>query len=1111
MLSPKSKQAESDEEVNSEVTYVITRTGRKEPLDPNKITKRLQSLINRQPKIPHVNPYDLMLEVSKGLKSGVSTYEIDEYAANASASLGITNPYYLKIAARIAIDNHQKNTQRSFLDKMRKLYLNYDKNNKLHQLIAEDYFKYVEEHQDFIEATIDYNRDFYLDFFGFQTFRRSYSMKIGGKPIERPQDMFMRTAIDLHMGTCGDIEEELNNIKETYNLLSNKLYTHASPTYYNAGSLNRQYASCFLLGTEDSLNGIMKTAKDIADMSKRAGGIGVHINNLRSTGALIRGTNGESSGIVPWLKIYNEVLKGFNQGGRRPGSAAFYIMPHHPDIMKFIEICRNGGPDEQRARDIFTALWIPDIFMERVAEGSMWSTFDPDACGDLSDLTGDEYRAKYLELEAAQKYSFQLPARQIWEAALETNKDVGRLYICFADTANRLSMHKNLGIIKSSNLCVAPDTLILTEAGYSDIKTLSETNNGQHVIWNGFEYSKAQFAKTGVNKKLLRVTFSDGVELKCTPEHKFAIRDPGDKLEYIEKTTAELQVNDQVADYCLTLMKYGDADYVYDENIVPISKSAETRMAWLRTRFENNQPLKREQLMQVKLLCNTLGFNPAIDYASGKLLFNGANPVIMLYGLRKNNACVTVVDDLDFARVASIEPVEEPSDTYCFNEPSAHMGIFNGVLAMNCSEIYLYSNSNEYAVCILSSIALPNFVFDGYSTEELAQPEETRRPLNHEFPVNPYFDFTKLLKVTEQVTYNLNMIVNKTCHPLEETRRGSDRHRPIGIGVQGLDDCYAKMRHPFASEEARVLNKKIFETIYYAALSESTLMARKEYLTIKRKCKEQGSVVLSTHAADHYDLVQVEYTNPDDIPKTVAAYPSMLWNGGSPIAHGVFHWELAGLTKNDLSGMFDWETLREHIKTYGVKNSLTVACMPTASTSQLLGNNECIEPYTSNIYKRSTLAGEYIVVKKYLMEDLYRLGIWNSSIKDYLLASGGSIQYIDGIPDELKRLYPTVWEIDQEELIQQSIDRQPFVDQGQSLNLYVEKLKTSTWKKLMFKAWKGGLKTGKYYLHSKPAVTPQKFTIDPAKQEEMRKLLEKNKHGTAFLEPLHEICELCSA
>lgn len=1251
-LSPKTTNFDSTAE--DEVMFVITRTGRREPLDTNQITKRLQTLINRPPKIPHVNPYELMLEVCKGLKSGITTYEIDEYAANASASLSITNPYYLKIAGRIAIDNHQKNTQRSFVDKMRKLYLNVDDDGDIHSLLASDFFKYVEEHQDFIEHAIDYNRDFVLDFFGFQTFIRSYSMRVGDKPIERPQDMFMRTAVDLHMNTRDSIEDELQDIKNTYDALSNKLYTHASPTYYNAGANRRQYASCFLLGTHDSREGIMRTADHISEISKWSGGIGVHINCLRGTGAKIRGTNGRSqSGIVPWLKIYNEVMKGFNQGGRRPGSAAFYIMPHHPDIMSFIEINRNGGADELRARDIFTCLWIPDIFMERVRDDEMWSTFDPNRCGDLSDYTGDEYRKRYLELESKKMYSSQMPARQIWKAAMETNTDVGRLYICFADTANRLFMQKNLGVLKSSNLCVSPDTLILTENGYMNIKELAETNNGKHTIWNGFKLSKAQFAKTGVNKKLLKITFSDGVELKCTPEHKFALFHSYDRpSDYIESTAKNLAVGDKLMKHDFPVLKYGDSDYNYpythgffcgDGTIayhpttsvtcshlvnqgspycghhnhlpivpirsdgkcaavckqqtsfvdlyhekkqllqhmeyvsyaeckteqryrlmchddipakftVPIDKSVDTRLKWLAGYIDADgcfakngdawslqiTSINKDFLMKVKLLCNTLGVNPLMhlsrdagqsllpDGKGGSKLYDtkptyrlcfsvedsGALYTLGLqtHRLQWNNKVCPMRSKKQYIKVTAIETLEEPEDTYCFNEPEYHMGIFNGILAMNCAEVFLHSNANEYAVCILASIGLTAYVLDGYSAEELQQPVETRRKLNHEFPVNPYFDFKKLIEVVKMTTTNLNHIVDKTFHPLEETRRGNDRHRPIGIGVQGLDDCYAKMRMPFASIEAHKLNKQIFETIYFATTTQSTILARQRYQNYRKQCKEHGHVNIPEYNAENYDVGIKTYSDPSEIPETIGSYPSMLWNGGSPISKGIFHWELAGINPEQLSGMFDWESLREHIKAFGVRNSLTVTCQPTATTSQLLGNNECIEPYTSNIYKRNTIAGEYIVVKKYLMEDLYRLGLWNNNLKDYLLASGGSIQYIDGIPDSLKQLYPTVWEIDQEVLVQQAIDRQPFVDQGQSLNLYVEKLTMKKWNALLFKGWEGGLKTGKYYLHSKAAVTPQKFTIDPTKQDEMRKMIEKNiiKQGTAFLEPLHDICEVCS-
>ena len=896
-LSPRSLTLTYNED---EVIYVITRTGKIELLDPNQITNRLKLLINRQPAIPHVNPYQLMLTVSSGLKSKMHTSDIDEYAANVAASASVTNPYYLKVAARIAIDNHQKNTIRSFVDKMRRAYLYKDKDGKITPLLSAEFFKYVECHQDEIEKMIDYSRDFLLDFFGFRTFQSNFSLKIDQKPIERPQDMFMRTAIALHMNTTGinntnadsnpvadsklnstnSTEQELGHIKETYDLLSQKYYTHASPTYFNAGGIRQQFASCFLMGTGDSRRDILHTADNISKISKWAGGIGVHINEWRGTGARIRSTNGKSSGVVPFLRLIQTDLEAFNQGGRRPGSAAVYLMPHHPDIMKFIELPRNGGNEKDRARDLFTSMWLPDLFLERVAKRQMWSLFDPDQSEDLSKYWGKNYAKKYFELEAAKKYTQQLPARDIWRAMLETNKDVGHPYICFGDNANKYNMQSNLGILKSSNLCV---------------------------------------------------------------------------------------------------------------------------------------------------------------------------------------------------------------------------------------EIYLYSDKNEHAVCVLSSIALPMYVLDGYSEEELKQPENERRVLNHEFPRNPYFDFKKFAGVVKTICTNLNVIVDKTFHPCKESARGNNRHRPIGIGVQGLADCYIKMRYPFASTEARQLNKQIFEALYYAAISQSTRLARETYLKLRKECQIKGSVTVSTYQPQDYKKHPVTYTNPDDIPKKIGAYSSIDWNGGSPYTRGQFHWDLYGLKEKDLSGMFDWQTVREHVLTFGVKNSLLVALMPTASTSQLLGNNESFEAYTSNIYKRSTLAGEHIVINKYLMNDLYSLGLWSSTIKDYLIATRGSIKYIEGIPNGLKQLYPTALEVGMKEIIQQAVDRQPFVDQGQSLNWHVDQLNEEEWTSYITQAWKGGLKTAKYYLHTRPAAMPQIFTLDPKKQEEMKALLEKNKHGTAFMESKKIECELCSS
>ena len=817
---------------DTEQTYVISRTGRRKLLDPSKITNRLQQLRDRHPKIPHVNPYNLMLVITRSLSSDITTHQIDEYAANTAASLSLVNPYYMKLAARIAIDNHQKSTLRSFIDKMKLVY--YRKvNNMIIPLLSKEFMNFVIKHQDFIESIIDYSRDFKLDFFGFRTFQKLYSLKIDGEPIERPQDMFMRAAIAIHMD---DIPEdqmaEMNNIvyeriADTYNYLSCLQYTNASPMYFNAGSNHTQFSSCFLLGSHDSCEGIMKTATDTSLISKFGGGIGVHVHNWRGTGAVIRGTNGISSGIVPFLRIYNNVMRAFNQGGRRMGSAAIYLMPHHPDIMEFLKLKLPGGEEINRAHDLFYAVWLPDLFMERVKDDAIWSLFDPDTTVDLSDFHNDEYRNKYLQLEEEKKYVKQIRAREIWEAIYISNEQRGVPYICFSDTVNRLSNQCNLGTIKSSNLC---------------------------------------------------------------------------------------------------------------------------------------------------------------------------------------------------------------------------------------AEIVEYSDYNEYAVCNLCSISLEACVKDETNT-------------NHEFPIKPWFDFEHLKNVVKTATTNLNNIIDRNYYPTEETKRSNMRHRPIGIGIQGLANAFMKMRIPFESEPAKQLNKYIMETIYYAALSQSTRLA-----------KLNGK-----------------------------SYPSMLDGDGAPISKGIFHWELAGLKEEDLSGMWDWKTLRAHIQKFGVYNSLLVALMPTSSTSQLLGNNECFEPFTSNVYKRKTLAGEYIVINKYLIHDLYKLGMWNDEVSKYLLKYEGSVAGIKGMPKELKQLYKTAWEIDQAVLIDYAADRQPFVDQAQSLNLYVEDLDIGTFNKLMFRAWRKGLKTGKYYLHTRPAIMPQKFTIKPATDvDNIENVIIVDPDTVHITTKLHQSCDLCS-
>jgi len=1119
--------------------YVVNRKGQLELLDPNMITNRIKKLVNKEPKIPHVNPYELMLEVCKGIKNNMPTCEIDEYAANASASLSIGNPHYLQVASRIAIDNHQKNTLKSFVDKMKLAYLN-EENGEIYPLINEDYFKFVEEHNIEIDKMIDYERDFLLDFFGFKTFQKQYSIKIKNKPIERPQDMFMRTAIALNIYT----DNMMQNIKETYDLLSTKKYTHASPTYYNAGGLRPQYASCFLMGTEDSLEGIENTGNNMSRISKWAGGIGIHINNWRSKGTRIRGTNGVSSGIVPFIRMYESRMLAFNQGGRRPGSAKMYIMPHHPDLLQFIELRKNTGHELLRARFLFYAIWIPDIFMERVANDEIWSFFDPLLCGDLSNYYGDEYKEKYLELEKNKKYSFQKPARYIWECIYEVNVETGMPDILFSDNVNKNNMQKNIGIIKSSNLCVTGDTKILTDKGYFNISELE----GYHNVWTGQDYKKSLIKKTSDDESLLKITFSNGAIIRCTKYHKFPIKG---LTTYMEVPAINLKINNKLKSYNLPILDldkefkyaythgykcgigksdiivYNDAHkFEYKEIIeisnnkklvlyemeelytVPINYRKQDKINWLQGLIDSTgfrfldariylqiMNANNEFLENVRLLCNTLGMNPSLINGKLKFIINDCNKLHELgikymddsinitedyITMAKGRFAYDFIDDLESeVTITNIEYLSYQEPVYCFNEPEEHLGVLNGIISLNCNEIVQYSSDKEYATCILSSISLPAFV---YSREN----SRSENSLSEK-----YFDFEELIKVVKVIVRNLNNLIDKTYHPTVESKLGCDKQRAIGIGVQGLDDVYSKMRFPFDSQEAAELNKRIFETIYYAALTASTMLSRDIY---KKNIKMVESTVES-----------IVPTIETPIKKTIGAYPAF---EGSPISQGIFHWEMYGASP--VCG-YDWESLRQHIKTFGVRNSMLVALMPTASTSQLLGNNECFEPYTSNVYKRDTSAGEFIVIKKYLIDDLYNSGLWNSTLKEYLIASEGSIQYIDGIPKEFKDLYKTVWEIDQKVLVQQAIDRQPYIDQAQSMNLYVRDFNLEKWNELMFMGWMGGLKTGKYYLHTEPASMPTKFSIDPAKQKEMKEKLENMKKNTDFMNFKHEVCDVCSA
>lgn len=837
--------------------FIIKRKGIAEEVNFDKINMRIKWLVHEPYELKNVQASQLAQKVIQSLYDGMRTTEIDNYTANLAASLSIEHRDYATLAGRIVINNCHKNTLKSFKDKMNKVYMRTDTTGKICPLISDEFYKFVEKNQDIIEQEIDYSRDYLTDFFGFRTLEKGYLLKIDGKIVERPQDLFMRVSVFMHMD-ANDYKSKtsLNKIFETYHLMSQKYFIHATPTLFNSGTIRPALASCFLLGSQDSLEGIMKTATDCSNISKWAGGVGFHFSNWRGEGALIRSTNGKSGGSIPFLRIFNDIARAFNQGGKRLGSFAAYIEPHHPDIMSFLNLRRNHGDENLRTRDLFMALWISDLFMERVENNGKWYTFDPDECPGLTECYGEEYTRLYNQYESKKRYSAEYEARDIWHAIFASQKESGMPYMLYKDNVNHHNNQRNMGVIKSSNLC-------------------------------------------------------------C--------------------------------------------------------------------------------------------------------------------------------------------------------------------------EITIYSDSNEYGVCHLSSICLPKFVNDTYTDEELLINPENRRELNHEYPTNPKLDYEKLSTIAGIVCRNLNKIIDNNLYPCTEAKLSSTRGRPIGIGVQGLADVFYQFKTPFDSDLAKSLNKKIFEAIYFGALSASTELAKLEYHTIKK---------ISEHESN--------------IPKTFGSYPAYLENGGSPLANGKFHWELYGVYEKDLSGMFDWTTLRDHIKIYGIRNSLLTALMPTASTSHLNGNIECFEPITSNIYKRKVLSGEFIIINKYMVRDLMEMKLWNQDIINYLKVSGGSIQDIEGLPNEFKQLYRTAWEVPQKSIIDMCIDRQPFVDQSQSMNLFFQDFTFDKFSSAQFYAWKNKLKTGSYYIRTQASVSPQKFTVNPNDAKSLA-TFKVNLQDNLPVVNDNEICLLCSS
>ncbi len=784
--------------------YVVKRDGRKEAVKFDKITARIVKMCYGLD--PLVSPEAVAMKVIEGIYDGVTTSALDNLAAEVAAAKTIDHPDYALLASRIAVSNLHKETKKTFSEVMEDMYNYIDpKTGQRASLIADDVYQVIQDNKELLDSSIIYDRDFRYDYFGFKTLTRSYLMKLDGLIAERPQQMLMRVSVGIH-------KNDIQSAIKTYNLMSEGWFTHATPTLFNAGTPKPQMSSCFLLTMkEDSIGGIYDTLKSCAQISQSAGGIGLSIHNIRATGSYIKGTNGTSNGIVPMLRVFNDTARYVDQGGgKRKGSFAIYMEPWHADIFDFLDLKKNHGKEEQRARDLFYALWIPDLFMKRVKENGDWTLMCPHECPGLADTHSAEFEALYTRYEKEGKGRKTVKAQDLWFKVLESQIETGTPYMLYKDAANAKSNQQNLGTIKSSNLC---------------------------------------------------------------------------------------------------------------------------------------------------------------------------------------------------------------------------------------TEIIEYTAPDEIAVCNLASLALPKFV-----TEEKT------------------FDHDKLFEVTYQATINLNRIIEENYYPVEEARNSNMRHRPIGLGVQGLADAFIMLGYPFESDEARALNREVFETIYYASMTAS-----------KDLSKEFGP----------YETYE-----------------------GSPVSKGIFQFDMWNVTPTN---RWEWDVLKEEVKQYGVRNSLLLAPMPTASTAQILGNNECFEPYTSNIYTRRVLSGEFIIVNKHLLKDLVREGLWNKDMRQKIIAANGSIQNINEIPQHLKELYKTAWEISQKAIIDQAADRGAYICQSQSLNIFMENANFGKLTSMHFYGWEKGLKTGMYYLRTKAATDAIKFTIEKTVVEEpTAKSIEEQQAAIACSLDNPDACEMCS-
>lgn len=1027
---------------------VIKRDGSQQKVSFDKIINRIESLCWGLDE-KWIDPIDIAKETIKTIHDKMTTEEIDHISSDVCASKIMIHPDFNKLAGRIVVSNLHKTTDEDFFSIVEKMYNNTNKDGKNIKLVSDDFYEVVKNNREKIQSRLDFERDYLLTFFGIKTLQKSYLTRLRnmkdikknnpnaeeqaldikyGKIVERPQHLWMRVAIGIH---GADLERAF----ESYDLISQQYFTHGSPTLYNAGMPYPQLSSCYLLGMDDSIEGIMKTMTACAQISKWSGGIGIHISAVRGAGDEIMKTNGTSKGTIPMCKVLDSLADYVDQGGRRRGSFAIYFEPWHPDTIDLINLRMKTGDEKRRARDLFLGLWVPDLFIKRVQENGMWSFFSPYRCPDLKTTYGDEFEKLYLKYEEDEKYVSRIEARKLWDTILVAMIETGMPYMCFKDHANRKTNHQNLGVIQSSNLCVSGDTKILTNKGFLEIRKYIDKDVN---VWNGEVFSKVTVRKTGENQTLDKIEFDNGETITCTPYHRFYIRTSESDMQ--EVRASDLKKGDTITHFNFPVVNITDKklDDAYmsgimcDNDFVPVEYDTESKLRWLegytdKNNIEDNYiQFTADNLnfmFDIKRLVNTLGADCRIvkhcedDTVFGKQmvhkLFISPHNIHLMnkigFSPKKFKISKSTQRDTDIKVSGVIKNIKN-DDTYCFTEPLRHCGMFNGILTGQCTEIYEYSDSNEYAVCNLASICLPRFIENGV------------------------YNFQKLYEVTRVVTRNLDTVIDVNFYPTEEAKKSNAKHRPIGIGVQGLADVFNIMKMSFESDEASDLNKRIFETIYYGAMCESNQLAIEKgaYSTFK----------------------------------------------GSPVSKGILQWHMWDLKEEDLLMDWDWDSLIESIKTHGVRNSLVTAIMPTASTSQIMGNNECIEPYTSNMYVRNTIAGEYLVMNENMVRDLIDRGLWNVDIKDEILYDNGSIQQIVAIPDDVKAIYKTAFELSQKDLLKLEIERGPFIDQGASHNNFMDVPDFGKLTKILMYAWKNGLKTGQYYLRSQPVVNAHKFGLD---------------------------------